>query len=328
MSRPDIAAVVIGRNEGKRLGACLRAIGRDRTIYVDSGSRDGSADIARAAGVELIELDSAAAFTAGRARNAGLDHVLADPAVAYIQMVDGDCVLDSDWLATGAAALDADPGLGAVFGGLREIDPDASIYAWLCDVEWTVPPGPARVFGGLAMLRADAVRGLGGYRAGMIGGEDPDYAIRLRAAGWRIACLPQPMATHDAGITRFGQWWRRAVRGGHGFAELTALHPDSPLHDFARSRSRILFWGGAVPAVAIAGLLLARLVDPRWALLALGALLLVAGQAARVTLRGRARYGWRRATALAFFLAIGKYAEMIGLIRCHCAMPRRAGGTG
>jgi glycosyltransferase involved in cell wall biosynthesis len=48
-----VAAVVIGRNEAPRLGACLASVLKQvpTTLYVDSGSTDGSPQIAEAAGV-------------------------------------------------------------------------------------------------------------------------------------------------------------------------------------------------------------------------------------------------------------------------------------
>lgn len=315
MNRSDIAVVVIGRNEGVRLRRCLVSTPKRRTVYVDSGSTDGSPDRAREAGVAVIELDPAEGFSAARGRNAGLALFLADPAISYIQVLDGDCELDAGWLEHGAAALDADPGAGAVFGQLREIRANGSIYNWMCDVEWTIEPGPARVFGGDALLRADAVRKVGLYRPTMIAGEDPEFAIRMRAAGWGISALAAPMATHDAAIDRFGGWWRRTIRAGHAFAELVHLHPRSPLHDFARSRRRILFWGGALPLVAVTGALLAAAANPRWIALPLAALLLIILQWLRVGLREARRHPPGKAFAFAFFLALGKYAEMIGLIR-------------
>lgn len=317
MSRTDIAAVVIGRNEGVRLDHCLASLNGLRAVYVDSGSTDGSPGRARAAGAEVVELDPRQGFSAARGRNAGLERLIADPAIAYVQMIDGDCVLAPGWLTAGAAALDAEPGLGAVSGGLREADPDASVYAWLCDVEWRAPPGPMPLFAGNVLLRADAVRSTGLYRPGMIAGEDPEYAIRLRDAGWAIGRIAEPMAVHSADITRFRQWWRRAVRAGHAFAELAALHPRSALHDFARNRRRILFWGGAIPLAALTGLVLTAMLDRRWALLSGAALLLTLAQMLRVGLREVRHHRPRRAFALALFLGIGKYAEMIGLLRYH-----------
>jgi GT2 family glycosyltransferase len=317
MFRTDVAVVVIGRNEGARLDRSLASASRYRTIYVDSGSEDGSPDRARAAGAEVIELELAGGYSAARGRNAGIIQALADPAIRYIQVLDGDCALDPDWISTGAAALDGDPGLGAAFGQLRECDPDLSIYSWMCDVEWAVPAGPAGVFGGSVLFRAAALRATGGYRAGMIAGEDPDFAIRMRAAGWRLLCLAATMATHDSSMTRFSQWWRRTMRAGHAFAELADRHRNSPLHSFARNELRILFWAGVVPALFFGGLLLAAMGHSRWGLLAPGAVLLVAAQILRVALYERRHHPFGRAWALSLFLAIGKYAEMIGLMRYH-----------
>nr|WP_047166958.1 glycosyltransferase [Sphingomonas sp. Y57] len=324
LALPGVAVVVIGRNEGDRLDRCLRSVQGLRTVYVDSGSSDGSADRARAAGAEVIELDAAGGFSAARGRNAGIERLLADPAVLHVQLLDGDTRLDPGWLAAGKAALDADPALGAVFGRLREEDADGSIYRWLCDLEWAVAHGPADTFGGNLLARAAALRDTGPYRTEMIAGEDPDYALRMRAQGWRILSLAVPMGTHDSGIDGFGPWWRRTIRAGRGFAALAALHPTAA-PGYARSRARILFWAGAIPLAAIIGLALAIAIDRCWLLLPLAALLMVALQTVRVTARESGRHGPLRAFALSLFLTIGKYAEMVGLLRHHCA--QRRGGT-
>src|SRR5450432_2811477 len=65
-------AVAIGRNEGDRLIRCLESLSAAATIvYVDSGSSDGSVQIARKLGADVVELDISVPFTAARARNAG-----------------------------------------------------------------------------------------------------------------------------------------------------------------------------------------------------------------------------------------------------------------
>lgn len=313
----DVAVVVIGRNEGARLDLCLGSLGGLPSIYVDSGSSDGSPDRAHAAGIETIELDPATGFSAARGRNAGIERLIADPAIAYIQVIDGDCVLEPGWIAAGKAALDADPGLGAVFGRRRERDPQASVYSWMSDIEWALPPGPADAFGGDVLFRAAAIRDTGRYREGMIAGEDPDFSLRMRGKGWRLLSLDAPMTVHDVGIGRFGPWWRRTVRAGHAFAELAALHRVAPAHGYARSRARILVWAGLLPMIALAGLVLGLASDRRWLLLPLAALLLTAAQMLRVTIRESRRHGLARGATLALFLTIGKYAEMAGLIRYH-----------
>ena len=63
-------------------------------------------------------------------------------------------------------------------------------------------------------MRADAFATAGGYRPDLIAGEEPELCVRLRAKGWKVWRLPAEMTLHDASMTRFGQWWRRTLRGG------------------------------------------------------------------------------------------------------------------
>ena len=138
----DLAAVVIGRNEGARLIACLDSLAGQvgRIVYVDSGSIDGSAEAARARGADVVALDGAAPFTAARGRNAGLERLAEGGLPALVQFVDGDCTLAPGWIGTARAALEADPGLAVVCGRRRERHPEASLWNRLIDREWDRPP--------------------------------------------------------------------------------------------------------------------------------------------------------------------------------------------
>jgi GT2 family glycosyltransferase len=315
---PDVAVVVIGRNEGDRLVRCLASIGDQApVVYVDSGSTDGSVARAEAAGARVVTLDLSIPFTAARARNAGRVALGSD--AAWIQFVDGDCQVQPGWLARARAALAADPGLAAVFGRRREVAPEASTYNWLCDIEWAVPPGPVRQFGGDAMLRADALDAAGGYPAEMIAGEEPDLSMRLGALGWRIACLPAEMTLHDAAMTRFGQWWRRVERSGHAYAELDARHPG----EWRRRVRAALFWGAAVPGGVLALLLLAALARSAWVAVAAGLLaLLPVAQFARVARREARGRPVREAATWSLFLLLDKPPHALGIARYWWARAR------
>lgn len=304
-----VGVVAIGRNEGERLVRCLRSIGRAKpTVYVDSGSTDGSVARAAELGVRVVALDMSVPFTAARARNAGRAALGGE--AAFIQFVDGDCVLQPGWLDAAVAALAKDAGLAAVFGRRREVAPAASAYNWLCDVEWAVPPGEALYFGGDVMMRADALDAVGGYPDAMIAGEEPDLAIRLRAAGWHIRCLPVEMTLHDAAIARMRQWWRRAERSGHAYAELFARHGG----DYGRRLRGSLAW----TLMPVAGVIVVLTAVPRSPLLAtLGVVLLAlpVAQFARLALRERQRWPLRQAVLLAGFLMLAKPAQAIGAAR-------------
>jgi GT2 family glycosyltransferase len=150
------------------------------------------------------------------------------------------------------AALDDNPNVCAVFGRLRERFPQASIYNLLCDIEWDVPIGAAKAFGGNVLIRVDAFEAASGYRETLVAGEEPELSVRLRQLGWSIWRLDAEMATHDAAIHSFRQWWRRNCRSGHAFAEGAFLHGSPPERHWVWERNRALIWGILIPLCLLA----------------------------------------------------------------------------
>src|SRR5262245_4862361 len=121
-SDPDLSRhvglVVIGRNEGNRLRRCLETLPYKalRSVYVDSGSSDGSPCLARSLGYDVIELDPSSPFTAARARNAGLKRLREVlPQANAVQFLDGDCELIPGWIERGCNELRQRSDVGAVF---------------------------------------------------------------------------------------------------------------------------------------------------------------------------------------------------------------------
>ena len=260
----EFGFVVIGRNEGERLKQCVLSLPENAiVVYVDSGSTDGSVEWVRDRGINVVELEAHLGFTAARARNAGFQRLrqLA-PELTYVQFIDGDCELIRDWPQQALSYLERHNRVCAVFGRLRERYPSKSIYNWLCDIEWDVPIGEVRAFGGVVMIRANALEVVGGYRDDLVAGEEPELCVRLRARGWRIWRLDGEMAVHDAAMTQFSQWWRRHVRSGYAFAEGAFLHGAAPERHWVRESRRALVWGVILPIVCG----LASAIAPPWAL--------------------------------------------------------------
>ena len=296
-----ISAVVIGRNEGERLRACLISLRShvEHLIYVDSGSSDGSVELARDLGAEIVTLDLQQPFTAARARNAGLARLTALAATedGLVQFVDGDCAVDPDWIPTATAFLTQHPDVAVVCGRRRERFPEATVYNRLCDSEWDTPIGETKTCGGDALMRRRALAQAGGYNDSLIAGEEPELCLRLRRRDWKIWRLDAEMTLHDAQMTRFSQWWRRSRRAGHAFAEGAALHGAPPERHWVAETRRAVIWGGGLPLL----ILIASLISP-WALL--GALIYPA-QFLRLALR----LGW----VAAGFSVLGKFAEFVGV---------------
>jgi hypothetical protein len=119
------------------------------------------------------------------------------------------------------------------------------------------------------------------------------------------------MATHDADIHRFSQWWRRSVRSGHAIGQRFSLNGQGPTRDCARERRSLLVWAGLVPATI---LLLAPWTRGLSLLLAL--VYVVLGY--RVT-RYRLGQGDNPSDARLYarFVVIGKFAEGLGLLRFY-----------
>ncbi len=308
---PRIGAVVIGRNEGPRLDRCLASIGPVRQIvYADSASTDNSVEIARSHGAEVVVLLADSAFTAARGRNAGARRLIEmHPDIEYIQFIDGDCEMQSEWLPAAQAFLDDRPQVAVVCGQRFERFPDASIYNRMCDREWNTPVGQAESSGGDSLVRRDAFQQANGFRDDQMAHEEPEFCSRLRAIGWHIWRIDVRMTKHDAAMTRYGQYYRRSRRAGFGIMQ--CIHRAGTQADgVARAMlARSVLWGIMLPLL-IATLALASY----WQLAAIAALLYPA-QWLRSGFAILRRGGWSLAQSLrvSAITLSGKFGEVHGI---------------
>lgn len=304
----NIGVVIIGRNEGDRLIRCLKsAVSQSsQLIYVDSASTDDSVQVACEMGAEVVSLDMARPFTAARARNEGFAEMRnLYPQIEYVQFVDGDCEIAESWLQSAYDFLSLHHDVAVVCGRRRERYPQRSVYNMLCDIEWDTPVGETRACGGDALMRVNAFENIGGFRAGLIAGEEPELCVRLREAGWKIWKLDKEMTLHDAAITRFGQWWKRSVRSGYAFAEGAYLHGAPPeFHRIKESRS-VWTWGLGIP-------ILTFYLVVFFGAMGLAPLLMYPIQILRLamgtTLSSKGKWWY------ALFLVLGKFPETIGQV--------------
>ncbi len=306
----QVDVVLIGRNEGERLVKSLASVTPQarNVVYVDSGSTDQSVDNAKRAGALVVNLDMSVPFTAARARNAGFEKLLElDETPQFVQFLDGDCIMSAGWLAHGASAMMSDAGLGLVTGIQAELRRDTTVFNQMSDFEWKRPAGPIDACSGNMMVRVSAFEDVGGFNPDVIAAEDDEFCTRLRNAGWRLVRIAEPMSLHDGGVLRFEQWWKRAERTGHGFAQVGQMHPNY----FVRERQRGWVYGLALPGVAIAG----AFVSP-W--VPLGVLALY-GASYWKTAQGLKAEGLPSDEAMrhAAFLTLSKFPNVIGMIRYH-----------
>ena len=232
--KPRLSVVVITWNERNELIRCLEALdahpasGGQEVIVVDNASSDGTPDIVRERfkQVTLVENDRNLGVTT--ARNEGLR--IAEG--RYVAMLDSDAYVQAHALETLCRFLDENRDVGLVgpklvyedgevqmscrrvpsllalvanrlpsVGWLRE-HPERRRYLMLdeahdrkMDVEY--------VLGATMVFRRDAATRIGSFderfgfsMPGGYGFDDADWALRFRAAGWRVVYVPDAVVIH------------------------------------------------------------------------------------------------------------------------------------
>ena len=255
MNRYHVSVVVIGRNEGQRLAACLESIkaiafdGEMEIIYVDSNSHDGSPELAERLGAKVLRIVPKHPCAA-IGRNAGWREARAP----YILFLDGDTRLAPDFLQTALTELQARPDVAVVWGHRRERHPEHTLFNRILDLDWIYPPGITEFCGGDALMRRAILEQTGGYDESLIAGEEPELCQRIRALGQQILHIDQPMTDHDLAMTAWQAYWKRALRAGFADADVSQRLKNSACPLWQRECRRNALHASVLLALLLAGL--------------------------------------------------------------------------
>lgn len=241
-----ISVIVIGKNEGARLGSCLESASHalrllsHELIYVDSRSTDDSISIAQAHGARCFTLQEQST-TAGLGRYVGTQAARGE----YLLFLDGDMMLQPGFVERAMMKMASEGYDGAC--GVREDHyiKDGQIISrnpnyFGCIRERIVPE-----FGGAIFLKAEALLDCGGWSPDTIACEEAELHARLIAKGKRIIELPIPMFIHcdavreDRGI--LGVLFSKR-RLGEGQAFRCAMAQSAAKAYIRREREKFLFY--------------------------------------------------------------------------------------
>lgn len=311
-----VGFIVIGRNEGDRLQRALSSIPKEcvSILYVDSGSSDGSVEMARSMDIAVHCLDPELPFSPARARAEGALHLIdSKPDLDFLHFLDGDCEIMPDWLPRAVAHLKDNEDVAIVCGKLSEADPEASIYNKLSPLSWEMPTGEIRACGGIFIVRRDVYEEVGGFNTSLITREESDFCRRVKAVDRKIVRLDTMMAKHDSGLYRFGQWWARAVWGGYGDALSIKMDPWSS-ENFSRLRW-YLTWPFLMPISGIVGVF-GTFLSPWFIILVLISVISHGLRVLRFTVaRLRQNDSVKDAMLYSFFKVIRSYACVLGFFK-------------
>jgi len=184
MKPPRFSVVIPARNEEHFIGRCLESIwiagapyqNRLEVIVVLNRCSDKTEEIARSLGARTIRED---ARNLARIRNAG-----AHSATGLVLVtIDADSTMSPDTLV----AIDRALSSGTTVGGGTDIRPDRSspgIQVTLLFMRLLLLI--YRLSGGLFWCCREDFEAIGGFNEKLVGGEDLDFARRLKAHGKKI----------------------------------------------------------------------------------------------------------------------------------------------
>ncbi len=206
-----ISIVIPVRNGGADLVRCLDAIacqhvdGEVEVVVVDSGSIDGSAELARSRGAR-VEVIAQSEFGHGSARNLGAE--LAGGETLVFTSQDAHAI-DDAWLAALCRPLADDPGLAAVYGRQLPHDGARPPERYFLDFLYggAARTQTARTVSDLSMETTlfsnvnSAIRRSVWeefrFADDIIMSEDQEWSARVLLAGWSVRYEPRAAVRHS-----------------------------------------------------------------------------------------------------------------------------------
>ena len=229
-----LSFVIPVRNDGSRLRNCLRSISHDQSavssevIVVDNGSTDDSAEVARHAGAQVLNMPTGrVADLRNRAAQVARGDLLA--------FVDADHELAPGW-PQAAVELLRDTSIAAA-GAQYHAPVDGTWVQQMYDRFRRHPSGAEDVDwlpSGNLIVRKAVFDRIGGFDTSLETCEDVDFCQRLIASGGRLLAADRLRSTHRGDPTSlralfFGELWRGrdnlkvSLRGRLGLRALISI---------------------------------------------------------------------------------------------------------
>jgi GT2 family glycosyltransferase len=184
-------------------------------ILADSGSSDGTLEIAGSLPVRIVQLQNPEERSCGAGAQLAFQHARG----RYFHLLDGDMVLNVDFIEQGMRFLDAHSEFAGVGGHVEEVNTMSEEFqiraAQLAEQRQDYPRLVDRLDCG-GLYRTSAIREVGYFAdRNLHAFEEYELAARLQQRGYKLARIDVPMVEHY-GHTASGYrlLWRR-LRSGY-----------------------------------------------------------------------------------------------------------------
>jgi GT2 family glycosyltransferase len=216
---PRIAAVVLTWNSAAHVVPCVTSLAASSAVdlsivVVDNASTDATVPLVQATGVPVTMLQTGANLGYAGGNNVGIAHALAGGA-AFVFVVNDDTEVAPEMLSALVAALEEDPGAAAAAPTIVHETP-ANLIWWAggtfrlarglalhdgygspAPVSHGAPRAVDSLCGCGLLIRRSALEALGPFQADyFMYGEDVEWSLRARRAGWRLLHVPAARMIH------------------------------------------------------------------------------------------------------------------------------------
>jgi glycosyltransferase involved in cell wall biosynthesis len=179
---PDVAVIMPAHNAARWIGAAIQSVlaGADRLaelVVADDGSTDETAAIARSYGAR-VRVVSLPGGPFGQA--AGRNAAVAASTSPYLVIMDADDLWAAGRPDPRLVVLDARPEVGVASGAVQPFTDEGPFGP--------PRPGPIAVS---SITRRSVYEALGGMTESLRWGEDIDFLLRAREAGFEVVAVPE-----------------------------------------------------------------------------------------------------------------------------------------
>ncbi|HVX81649.1 MAG TPA: glycosyltransferase [Devosiaceae bacterium] len=215
-----ISIIIKTLNEEARIAAAIESAlaalpGEGEVIVADSGSSDRTVEIARRYPVRIAQIVPPARASCGIGPQLGFQYARQE----LVCLIDGDMLLDADFLAAAAAHLAANPRCAGVTGHVAE--EEVRNLEFISRVARYSPEkrtGEIDRMNGGGLYRRAALEDVGYFSdRNLHSFEEFDLGVRLRAHGWTLFRLDRRFVSHYGHTVNSYRLLLRRWRSGYIF---------------------------------------------------------------------------------------------------------------
>ena len=242
MNNCKVSVIIPVLNGGTLWKQCIKAISNQidcdfDVLVIDSGSDDGSAELADEAGFDVVKIDKRD-FDHGGTRQMGAHSLSDSDVIIYLTQ---DAILEHPRSLARLVEVFADPKVGMAYGrqlpreGASPIEAHARIFNYPAESSMKCLDDVPRLgikaaftSNSFAAYRTEALFHVGGFPESLILGEDMIVAARMLQSHWTVAYVASACVKHSHAYT-IAQEFRR-------YFDIGVLHHDEHwiLEDFGK----------------------------------------------------------------------------------------------